>query len=490
MSSANTWKAVLSEHLEAYARLVRETDAEVGSFLELDPARRLAGVDTGSTGPLAGIPFAVKDNIAVRDFRLSCGSRILGDHVSPYDATVVARLIAAGMVPVGKTNLDEFGMGSSCDNSALGTTNNPWDPSRVAGGSSGGSAAAVAAGLVPVALGSDTGGSVRQPSAFCGVYGIKPTYGMLSRYGLVAYASSLEVIGIVGADPAIIREVLAAAAGMDERDHTSIESAVGPGPRGGGESGGARRGSGKIAAAALPKAIAFLAGDLELDEPTREGYRQFRDAVEALGVKTTDVELTTTDVAVAAYYTIATAEASANLARFNGIRYGERPVYSENPEELVRKARSEGFGFEVKQRILLGTYVLRSGFQEQYYQRAQKIRTAVRNELNAVFAGHGVLALPVFPTVAFPHGETGLSSFQQKLADRFTTLANLAAVPALSVPAGVHDGLPVGIQLMGPVRSELQLLDLAEALATQLPVTRPPHYQATVCDRIGSGEGA
>jgi aspartyl-tRNA(Asn)/glutamyl-tRNA(Gln) amidotransferase subunit A len=479
MSSSTGWKGFLPDHCDAYGRLVRETDAALGSFLELDPARRAAAVpESPSDSPLAGVPFAVKDNIAVRGFQLSCGSRILGDHVAPYDATVVGRLIEAGMVPVGKTNLDEFGMGSSCDNSALGQTNNPWDPSRVPGGSSGGSAAAVAAGLVPVALGSDTGGSVRQPAAFCGVYGLKPTYGMLSRYGLVAYASSLETVGILGMDPGIIRDILATAAGVDERDQTSITSNAPGGPQT------------ATTADQLPARVAFLAGDLDLDGPTRDGYLQFREAVKSLGVEVQDIDLSTTDVAISAYYTIATAEASANLARFNGIRYGERPIFAENPEELVRKARSEGFGPEVLQRILLGTYVLRSGFQEQYYQRAQKIRTAVRNELDGVFSTHDLLILPTFPTVAFPHGEAGLSPFQQKLADRFTTIANLAAVPALSIPAGVHGGLPVGIQAMGPARSEERLLSFAEALATKLPVARPPEYQTTVADRVLGGEGA
>ncbi|MCK4515054.1 MAG: Asp-tRNA(Asn)/Glu-tRNA(Gln) amidotransferase subunit GatA, partial [Spirochaetaceae bacterium] len=260
MSSLTDWKRAFSDHPGPYERLVRAADAEIGAFLDFDPSRR-----SSNEHPLAGVPFAVKDNIAVRGFQLTCGSRILGDHVAPYDATVVSRLIAAGVVPVGKTNLDEFGMGSSCDNSALGQTHNPWDRTRVPGGSSGGSAAAVAAGLVPVALGSDTGGSVRQPAAFCGVYGLKPTYGMLSRYGLVAYASSLETVGIIGADPATIREVLGSAAGIDERDQTSIAS-----PRGVSEYSADAHG------ASLPKRVAFLAGDLDLDEPTRAGYQRFR----------------------------------------------------------------------------------------------------------------------------------------------------------------------------------------------------------------------
>jgi len=370
------------------------------------------------------------------------------------------------MVAVGKTNLDEFGMGSSTDNSALGETNNPWDTTRVAGGSSGGSAAAVAAGLVPVALGSDTGGSIRQPASFCGVYGLKPTYGLLSRFGLVAYASSLETVGVVSDDPVTIRKVLESAGGVDGRDQTSVAP-----PDRRNEPG-------------MPRSVAFLAGELDLDGPTAAGYAEFRKALTELGVKVKDIELSTADVAVSAYYTIATAEASANLARFNGVRYGERPVYSENQEDLVRAARSQGFGDEVITRILLGTYVLRSGFQEQYYQRAQKIRTAIRNELDEVFRAHDVFALPVFPTVAFAHGDAGLSQFQQKLADRFTTLANLSAVPALSIPSGVFDGLPVGIQVMGPLHSEPQLLKLAENLAPVLPFERPPAFPQSVAETI------
>lgn len=458
MSAAESWKRLILDAPEQYARVVRERDERLGAFLEFDPARRTVAPATG--GSLAGLPLAVKDNIAVRGFRLTCGSRILGDHVAPYDATVVARLVDAGMIPVGKTNLDEFGMGSSTDNSALATTSNPWDLSRVAGGSSGGSAVAVAGGMVPVALGSDTGGSVRQPAAFCGVYGLKPTYGRLSRYGLVAYASSLETIGIIAADTGLIAEVLRAAEGVDLHDQTSVGLPAA-----------------RVAEEERPlRRVAFLSCDADLDEPTRAGYSRMREAVRAAKVEATEIDLATAEVAVSAYYTIAAAEASANLARFNGIRYGERPIYAENPEELVRTARSEGFGEEVLLRILLGTYVLRSGFQEQYYQRAQKIRTAIRNELQSVFDEHDLLVLPVFPVAAFPHGEGGLSPFQQKLADRFTTLANLAAVPALSIPAGVHGGLPVGIQVMGPAFSEGRLLRFADQVRAGIPVEAPPDF--------------
>lgn len=460
------WQRVLSTQPDDYQRSIAARDANLNSFLETEVARRAesATVETAAE-ELSGVPLAVKDNIAVRSFQLSCGSAILEGMTSPYDATVVSRLVGAGMVPIGKTNLDEFGMGSSTEQSIGGPTNNPWDTDRVAGGSSGGSAAAVAAGLVPVALGSDTGGSVRQPAAFCGIYGLKPTYGTLSRYGLVAYASSLEVIGILAQETAIIRSVYATAAGVDPMDQTSVALPT-------------------EAHAGDIKRVAFLAGDLGLDSRTAAAYQKVREVAQDLGVQTEDIELTTAEYVVPAYYTIATAEASANLARFTGIRYGSRPIYAANPEELVRKARAQGFGPEVKLRILLGTYVLRSGFQDQYYIRAQRIRTAIRNELDGLFAKYDLVILPVFPTAPFKHGEAELDAFHQKLADRFTTLANLAAVPALTVPAGVYDGLPVGVQLMGPAFSEDRLLRFADTLATNIPLQRPPDYAQTIAEEF------
>ncbi|MFW5688365.1 MAG: amidase family protein [Spirochaetota bacterium] len=472
-SPRSSWNSVLASP-DAYDAALRARDESLGSFLEADASRRaVTDGASGAGGALAGLPIAVKDNIAVRGFQLTCGSKMLANHVSPYDATVVARLVAAGAVPVGKTNLDEFGMGSSTDHSAGGPTNNPWDTERVAGGSSGGSAAAVAAGLVPLALGTDTGGSVRQPAAFCGVYGLKPTYGTLSRYGLVAYASSLEVAGLLSYDPELIRAAFAAAGGEDVMDQTSVSAPTGDaGPP------------------ETVRKVAFLGGDLGLDAATAAGYSRMREAVAAQGIAIEEVELSTADYVVPAYYTIATAEASANLARFNGVRYGERPLFAENPEELVRQARGAGFGSEVKLRILLGTYVLRSGFQEQYYQRAQRIRTAIRRELAKLYEIYDLLVLPVYPTVAFHHGESELDAFQQKVADRFTTMANLAALPALSMPAGVHNGLPVGIQAMGPAFSEGRLLSFAQVLAKELPPERPPAFPAPLCDELAAGGGA
>jgi aspartyl-tRNA(Asn)/glutamyl-tRNA(Gln) amidotransferase subunit A len=466
------WKSVLTgpEKTETYNKAVLSRDRDLGAFLEFDPSRgfKLAEADqtpqaeADRVARLDGLPFAVKDNIAVRGFSLTCGSRILEKFRSPYTATAVARLLSAGSVVVGKTNLDEFGMGSSTDNSALGITNNPWDRDRVAGGSSGGSAVAVAAGMVPFALGSDTGGSIRQPAAFCGVYGLKPTYGAVSRYGLVAYASSLETVAVAAASVDLTETVFRRLRATDEMDHSTIACPTELCDASGAIDTGLR--------------IGVLGGDLGLDEATEAAYRRTTRELERLGLSVSQVQLPTMEYSVPAYYTIAAAEASANLARYTGIRYGLRPDYAENPDELVRLTRDQGFGPEVKLRILLGTYVLRSGFQDQYYLRAQKVRTAIRNDLERLFGSVDVLVMPVFPTVAFPHGQAGLSAFQQKVADRFTTTANLAGVPALSIPVGVEAGLPVAVQVMAPAFHEHRLFGVARILEQEMPLPSPPDY--------------
>ena len=455
--SRTPWHSLLTDHADWYGNELKKRDQPLNTFLQVR-------VPPSATEP--SLPLAVKDNIAVRSLQLSCGSKILEGLVSPYDATIISRARAGDFTPIGKTNLDEFGMGSSTDNSAGGPTNNPWDTSRVAGGSSGGSAAAVAAGFVPVAFGTDTGGSVRQPASFCGVYGLKPTYGNLSRYGLVAYASSLEVAGLLGESVEIVEELFGATTGADRMDQTSVSPPEKP-----------------------PKVTAgrgaFLSGELGLDARTAAGYKRMREAVKAAGLEIEEVELKTGEYVIPAYYTIATAEASANLARFNGVRYGQRPFFAENPEELVRSARAAGFGGEVKLRVLLGTYVLRSGFQEQYYQRAQRIRTAIKNELDELFTRYDALFLPVFPCAAFAHGASELDAFQQKLADKFTSLANLAGLPALSIPAGTHDGLPVGIQAMGPAFSEPRLFELAKKVRSEIPFARPDAYAKSLAELAG-----
>ncbi|TVR71094.1 MAG: Asp-tRNA(Asn)/Glu-tRNA(Gln) amidotransferase subunit GatA [Spirochaetaceae bacterium] len=468
-----------TESLEEYLAFIRHQDRETGSFLEIavrpgaagaagatgDPAEHPAGESPEGSPPpppRLPLPLAVKDNIAVRGYRLTCGSSMLENLVSPYTATAVERLERAGARVVGKTNLDEFGMGSATENTPLGRTVNPWNHDFVAGGSSGGSAAAVAQQLVPVALGSDTGGSIRQPAAFCGVYGLKPTYGTVSRYGLVAYASSLEVIGVLGADIGTVARTYRLMSGVDGMDHSSVD----PPPDGGSPD--------------PVRTVGVLRGDLGLTPEVARNYAETEQVLQARGYRIKPVELTTLEYVVPAYYTIATAEASANLARYNGVRYGYRPDYAENPEELVRKARSEAFGREVKLRILLGTYVLRSGFQDQYYTQAQKIRTLIRRELEQIYREVDVILMPVFPTQAFPRADAEgapafarLDEFQQKVADRFTCTANLAALPALTVPTGLARGLPLGMQLMGPAFSEERLFAVAEDLAREMPIQFP-----------------
>jgi aspartyl-tRNA(Asn)/glutamyl-tRNA(Gln) amidotransferase subunit A len=448
------WSGVLSEpgRRKKYATLVGEIDKNIGSFLSFSPESPVDS--TAADGSLSGLPIGVKDNIAVKGRPLTCGSRILENLVAPYTATAVSRLEAAGVSVVGKTNMDEFGMGSSNENSALGTTVNPWNKDHVPGGSSGGSAAAVAAGLVPLALGSDTGGSVRQPANFCGVYGLKPTYGAVSRFGLTAYASSLEVIGTITRDIDLLETAFKVMSARDDRDQSSAS----PEPP---------QNSGKTA-------IMLDIEDGVLDDAVALAYQQTGDALKDSGYTVEKVSLPFLDLVVPAYYTIATAEASANLARYNGIRYGHAPDFAESPTELMKAARHEGFGNEVKLRILLGTYVLRSGFQDQYYGKAQKIRTLIRNELSGVFDSGDLLLMPVFPTQAFLRGDKGMDDYKQRIADVFTCLANLAGLPALSVPVGVDGGLPTGVQFMAPAFAEDRLFRAARDLAGHFPLQTAP----------------
>jgi aspartyl-tRNA(Asn)/glutamyl-tRNA(Gln) amidotransferase subunit A len=451
-------------------------------------------------GLIRGLPFAVKDNIAVEGLRCTCGSRLLSEFRSPYTATAVQALVDAGAWVLGKTNLDEFGMGSSTDSSALKRTNNPWDQSRVAGGSSGGSAAAVAAGLVPFALGSDTGGSVRQPAAFCGVLGLKPSYGAVSRFGLVAYASSLESIGILSDTVARCRAVFSIIRGEDKRDQSSRAA-----PAQAAAPAGAAPSKGRIAVLSpqsIAKAVAagITAGDTGseaalkiaaeaavLEREVEAGFRKAQGRLSALGYDLEEVELPILRYGVPAYYTIAAAEASANLARFDGVRYGLRPEWAENPDDLVHKTRDEGFGAEVKLRILLGTFVLRSGFQDRYYLKAQRLRAAIRRHFEALLGGseyagaappYRAVLMPVFPTRAFDRSPSSLSPFAQKAADLYTCCANLAGLPALSFPASVEGGLPVGVQLLGRYGGESALLDIAADYEAAHPFPHPAGYKS------------
>ena len=452
------WKRVLSESRDPYLKYVEDWEEKIGSFIEFDIDRISDAAKTDASnqeGALAGIPFGVKDNFAVESFNITCGSKILEGVAAPYTATSVKKLQDSGAVVVGKTNLDAFGMGSSTDNSAVKVTNNPWDTDRVAGGSSGGSAAAVAAGLVPFALGSDTGGSVRQPASFCGVYGLKPTYGVVSRYGLTAYASSLDVVGVISRTAGMTRTVFNTMKGQDIKDNTSVKH---PGSSNGGN---------------VKKIGVLKVADGSLSEDVERSFLVSRERLEKLGYETVDIELPSLEYVVPVYYTIATAEASANLARFNGLRYGYRSKNGNDPGELMQSSRDEGFGDEVKLRILLGTYVLRSGFQDQYYHKAQKIRTAIRNEFDDIFKSVDLVMMPVFPTAAFKHGSADLDQFQQKVADRYTCTANLTGLPALTVPSSVENGLPVGVQFTAPAFEEDRLFNIAEVLETEFSSPRP-----------------
>lgn len=436
---------------QTYQAYLKETNKKIGAFLSFSFNEK-----SEAPGEFQDIPVAVKDNIAVKNQPLTCASKLLKNLVSPYDATVVARLKSKGAVVIGKTNLDEFGMGSSNQDSALAETFNPWNLEVVPGGSSGGSAAAVAAGMVPLAIGTDTGGSVRQPAMFNGVYGFKPTYGAVSRYGLTAYASSLEVPGFIARSVGWIRLALEYTAGVDIYDQTTT--------------------SDPLAEVRTIKKVGYLEAEEGLSPGMLEEYKLHIEAWKNLGFEMIPIELSSLEYAVPVYYTIATAEASANLARFNGIRYGVRPEFAQNPQELVKKARTEGFGLEVKRRILLGTYVLRSGFQDQYYHRAQKIRTLIRRDFDQVFEQVDLLLMPVYPTQAFPRGKSGLSHLQQKLADKFTVGANLTGNPAIAIPAGVKNGLPIGFQLMAPALHDRDLLQMAELWESTHAIPSAPDY--------------
>jgi len=466
MNTSRRWIEGLSDEkgFSQYSADLNQWEEKIHAFLSLTPNEKLKTEIHNNKGPLSGLPFAVKDNITIAEMPCTCGSKILEDFTSPFTATAVQNLIQAGAAVVGKTNMDEFGMGSSTDDSALGITHNPWDTSRVVGGSSGGSAAAVAAGQAAFALGSDTGGSVRQPAAFCGVYGLKPTYGVVSRYGLVAYASSLEVIGAFARDVNLLEEVFNTMRGLDVLDNTSLAHPDDSG------SGSTQK---PVADLSPEGVIGVLKGDLGLSPEVQEAYDEAIEAVKNLGFKVEEIEIPTLDYAIPAYYTIATAEASANLARYTGIRYGLRAEDADNPDMLVQESRHQGFGPEVKLRVLLGTYVLRSGFQDQYYHRAQKIRTAIKNDFDRIFESAQAIMMPVFPTQAFPHGEGGLDPFQQKVADKFTSAANLTGLPALAVPTKMKAGLPTAVQFMAPAFGEKRLFNLARHFSDPFPLSFP-----------------
>lgn len=444
---------------EALARISAQ-DPALNAFLRVDAAGARAAAEAvdravvagEDPGPLAGVPLAVKDQIITRGLESTAASRILDGFVPPYDSTAVARLRAAGAVVVGKTNQDEFGMGSSNEHSPAGPCNNPWAIGRVPGGSSGGSAAAVAAGMVPLALGTDTGGSIRQPASFCGVVGIKPTYGRVSRYGAIAYASSLDQIGPMAQNTADSAVALRIMAGHDPRDATSSDCPV----------------DDYLAACSSDAMNGLRVGvpaeyfGEGMDAGVREAVQGALNRLEGQGATVVPISLPHTQYAVATYYVIATAEASSNLSRYDGVRYGRRAEASELTE-MYEASRAEGFGSEVRRRILLGTFVLSSGYYDEYYEKAQRVRTLVGRDFVRVFEGVDVVAAPVAPTVAFAHGHAASDPLQMYLMDIYTIGASLAGLPALSVPCGFADELPVGLQLIGPAFSEARLMGVAAA---------------------------
>ena len=438
-----------------------------------------AAATAAVTGPLAGMPIAIKDNIATLELPTTCGSRILAGYVSPFDATVVERLRAAGGVVLGKTNMDEFAMGSSTEHSAYGPTRNPLDPTRVPGGSSGGSAAAVAAGLAPIALGSETGGSVRQPASFCGVVGVKPTYGRVSRYGLVAFASSLDQIGVFGRSVDDAALALGAIAGRDANDSTSVDTPV-PDYRAAVRR--ARTDARPLAGTVIGRPQEYFPSDLHAGVRTR--CEAALDALRTLGATVRDVSLPHTQFAIPVYYIVAPAEASSNLARFDGVRYGLR-VPADTLDAMYEATRSQGFGAEVTRRILLGTYVLSAGYYDAYYKRAQQVRALIVDDFRRVFAdGVHLLFTPTTPTPAFALGAIS-DPYEMYLNDIFTATANLAGVPAISVPIGLADGLPVGGQIMAPHFGEAPMFAAAAALEGAL--SSPSSVGA---DRSGAGAAA
>jgi len=457
------------ELTEAVLERITPLDNEVKAYLTLTPETALKqarAVDSGDlpATPLRGIPLAVKDVICTQGVPTTCASRILEGFVPPYDATAVTRLKDAGAILIGKTNNDEFAMGSSTENSAFFPTHNPWDLERVPGGSSGGSAAAVAAGECLGALGTDTGGSVRQPASFCGVVGLKPTYGRVSRYGLVAFASSLDQIGLLAKDVTDAALLLGAIAGPDPLDATCVDAPVPDYTAAlSADAHGLRIG--------VPEQ--YFTSGMQTDVET--AVRAALNELEVLGAELVEISLPHTEYALPVYYLIAPAEASANLARYDGVRYGLR-VEQADLEEMVKATRGQGFGAEVKRRIMLGTYALSAGYYDAYYLRAQKVRTLIKQDFDRAFEQVDAIVAPTSPTTAFRIGEKVDDPLQMYLSDIFTLSVNLAGICALSLPCGFDaQGLPIGLQVMGPAFDEAAILRVAHAYeqATEWHTRRP-----------------
>ncbi|WP_315109012.1 Asp-tRNA(Asn)/Glu-tRNA(Gln) amidotransferase subunit GatA [Clostridium intestinale] len=413
-------------------------------------------------GRLAGVPIAIKDNICTDGTLTTCASKMLGDFVPPYDATVIKKLLKEDAIIIGKTNMDEFAMGSSTENSSFKTTKNPWDLTRVPGGSSGGSAAVVAAGLSPISLGSDTGGSIRQPAAFCGVVGFKPTYGIVSRFGLIAFGSSLDQIGPFSksvTDAALTLEVIQ---GEDSLDSTSYKGEIK------GDYLSTLADGVKGMKIGVPKEFFQSSLDEEISDSIKQSIQVLKD----LGAEVSEISLPITEEGLSAYYIISSAEASSNLARFDGVRYGYRPEEFSNIDDLMVKSRTEAFGTEVKRRIMLGTYALSSGYYDAYYNRAHKLKKKIKEEFKKAFDEYDVILSPTTPTVAFKCGEKSEDPLSMYLADIYTVNANLAGIPAISIPCALSkEGLPIGLQILGPHFGEEKILKAAYALEQELKVS-------------------
>jgi len=447
------------EVTQAHLDRIAAQDGGVHAFLHVDRGSAVAQAEAVDrkrqagqpVGRLAGLPVAIKDNLCTTGVPTTCASRMLENFVSPYDATVIERLRAADAVLIGRTNLDEFAMGSSTENSAFGTTRNPWSTDHAPGGSSGGSAAAVAAGMAPLALGSDTGGSIRQPAGFCGIVGLKPTYGRVSRYGLVAFASSLDQVGPMANDVAGAALLLEAIAGGDPLDSTCLGDPV------------------PSYTAMLDEPIRGLRIGIDrahyaegLDGEVNAALQAAIDVYRSLGAEVVDISLPNQKHGVATYYIIAPCEASSNLARYDGIHYGHRAQAFDDMIDLYARSRGEAFGAEVKRRIMLGTFALSAGYADQYYNKALKVRRLIRDDFDAAFAACDVILTPVAPTPAFKIGEMADDPLAMYLSDIYTTSANLAGIPGIALPAGFSSaGLPIGMQLLAPTLQEERLLRAA-----------------------------
>jgi len=458
----------IRENIEKTVNNAEKLNGELNSFLSIEreyALNRATEVENFSDdASLKGFAIAIKDNICTKDMQTTCGSHILHNYKAHYDATAVQRLKDAGAIIVGKANMDEFAMGSSNESSAFGNVKNPWDLERVPGGSSGGSAVAVASGVVRASLGSETGGSVRQPASLCGITGLKPTYGRISRFGLVAFASSLDNIGIFGQTSEDVAKVLGVIAGRDKNDSTSADVAV-------------------------PDYLATISDDIKgkrigvpralfgegLETDVREAVENSIENYRKLGAEIVDVELPHAKYGIAVYYIIATAEASSNLARFDGVRYGFRAEGSHELREMYRKTREEGFGAEVKRRIMLGTYVLSSGYYDAYYSKAQKVRALVKRDYQTAFEQCDAILTPTSPSVAFKIGEKSDDPLAMYLSDIYTVSANLAGIPGISVPCGLSsENLPIGLQLVGNFWSEATLLNLGNVYEKEFPLGAKP----------------